>query len=472
MLPDCIDPEVGDLLRDMASKTISECIAACGYEDVGIARLHWNSCPACRHQFVSMPSIIRQIGLEMERMFAADLSELAEDFAGYKRALLDAPTARGDAYTSIIVRLLEAYEDVHAGLAHANHLTPAIHGVAADWPSDDRPLLFHCKGFLRSLAPRVRQFVTAVTLCYEILKPMYEKVGFDHNSGDELRSQLHTAIVESGLEPGNFVITMESAAAFKIYFDYFGGEGSTSDTPIVQTDKPHKSSTREKRITPQSSPQEWKQDFDNAIDSLKATQMETIRLIEHNQRPAAAYEADIEAQFGAPLYLRLSEMTQRVLQVAEHVYHINQEPNYFHGPVIHMALAYENELAIRIIWPFLSELQASGEQTYDAQGESHEPLLHRGKVPSRCMKLGNFAWYLKNDPVMRSKISALGFDVETVAKDAASVNSLRNKAAHEDVCERAVADELRRRMLCRDGIFSRLHPMVGVNGGNIRAIES
>ena len=66
--------------------------------------------------------------------------------------------------------------------------------------------------------------------------------------------------------------------------------------------------------------------------------MEVIRLIDHNSRSAAAYEADITARLD-DLYHRLNEKTRRLLQVSEYLYHINEsEPNYFHGPVTLLAL--------------------------------------------------------------------------------------------------------------------------------------
>jgi hypothetical protein len=125
-----------------------------------------------------------------------------------------------------------------------------------------------------------------------------------------------------------------------------------------------------------------------------------------------------------------------------------------------MAQGYENELVQRIMWPFVNELLAAGTQAYDAQGTSKEPLIRWGKVHERSMTLGSCAWYLRNDPVMRSKVSALGFDVDAISKDVAQANALRNKPAHDFSCGRAVADNLRRLILCNDGILSRLHPLV------------
>jgi hypothetical protein len=50
-------------------------------------------------------------------------------------------------------------------------------------------------------------------------------------------------------------------------------------------------------------------------------------------------------------------MTRQQLKAAEFLYHINsQDPNFFDGPVMTMAKAYENELKVRVAFPLLSEL--------------------------------------------------------------------------------------------------------------------
>jgi hypothetical protein len=109
-------------------------------------------------------------------------------------------------------------------------------------------------------------------------------------------------------------------------------------------------------------------------------------------------------------------------------------------------------------------------QTYDAKGKSKErPLILRGNFSKTSVTLGNLGWYLKNDPTMRSKVSALGFDVETIATDVALVGTLRNRPAHDFNCDRAVADDLRRRILCSDGVLSRLHPTVVAIPGALSA---
>jgi|GEM_PF-4043945 len=206
--------------------------------------------------------------------------------------------------------------------------------------------------------------------------------------------------------------------------------------------------------------QELKQDFHDFADSMKAGQMEVLLRIEHSSRSAAALDTAIAERLGAPLHSRLHARSRRALQLAEYYYKMNQEPDGFAPTAMMLAQGYENELNVRIIGPLVMELLAAGIETYDAQGKSTNPLIRRGKPSKSSLTLGTLAWYLREDPVLRSKVSELGFDVETLSKDVALVADLRNKPAHDFSCDRAVADELRRRILCPDGLLRRLHPNV------------
>lgn len=204
--------------------------------------------------------------------------------------------------------------------------------------------------------------------------------------------------------------------------------------------------------------QELKQDFHDFADSVKAGQMEVLLRIEHVSRSAATLDPVIAERIGAGLHSRLHAKTQRALQLAEYYYKLNQEPDGFAPTAMMIAQGYENELRVRIIGPFLVELLTAGAETYDARGKSTNPLIRRGKVISSSLTLGNLGRYLRECPVMRSKVSALGCDVDAISKDAALIGVLRNKPAHDFACDRAVADELRGRILCPDGALRRLHP--------------
>lgn len=206
--------------------------------------------------------------------------------------------------------------------------------------------------------------------------------------------------------------------------------------------------------------QELKRDFHNFEDSMKAGQMEVLLRIERSRHSAAALDPVIAERLGAPLYSRLHVRTQRALQLAEHYYKMNQEPDGFAPTAMAMAQGYENELNVRIIGRLVVELLAAGTVTYDALGKSTNALIRKGKSSKSSLTLGNLGWYLREDPVMRGKVSVLGFDVEAISRDVAQIGALRNKAAHDFSCDRNVADELRKRILCPDGVLRNLHSTV------------
>lgn len=360
-------------------------------------------------------------------------------------------------------------------------------GISLDFDPWDQAILSNCSEFICSLDPDVQQFTVAATLSYELFRPICERIGWssprgrsheevlaeakeklespqreeDYPSIEDFQLQLRMAIATSGLQPDAMWETIELAAkAYTSDLRESLKDNTATATPRADLLRSSPQPSQEK-IFVQAAFEEWKlefkREFENLQDSLKAGQMELVRLYEHNNRRAADYEPDVVGQLGDALYSKLQESTQRGLQVAEYLYHDRSEPNYFHGAVMQMALAFENELVVRVVWPFVNGLLDAGVATYDAQGRSKFALILGGRFPKRSMTLGNVVWYLKEDPVMRSKVSALGFDTSAISKDAAWVSDARNKAAHELFCQRAVADDLRRRILCRDGILSRLH---------------
>jgi hypothetical protein len=317
------------------------------------------------------------------------------------------------------------------------------------------------------LEPDVRHFVFASTLSRDLLRPVFEKIEAEfaetnrHTLYEDLQQRIQTVITNSELQPEMLFQTIELAAiAYSI-----GHRGYDVNNPTTSIEQTHSSqgtlALPEERITIQRELEqwkgEWKQDFDNFEDSLKAGQMELVRLLEHN-RPAASYEPYIAIQLGEQLYSRLHETTRRAIQLAEYLYNINQEPDGFALTAVRMAQGYENELNVRIIGPFVIELMSAGTKTYDAQGKSKEALIQWGKFHKRGMTLGSYAWYLGKDPVLRNKVSQRGFDADSISKDAKWVSDIRNEAAHDFACDRAKADDLRRRILCRDGVLRRLHP--------------
>ena len=465
MTPDCIDPKAGGFLRDLMKKSVPEIVAdCCDFGELWEARLHWSGCPACRPEFAAVPAVFKQIGVELEKKWRDALSECRDYYIGQKDALLAATDDLPRAYAEIIALWAIADGDVFAFCVHGQEVLGLRKAPDASYGVGE-PTLEACRGFISSLEPDVQRFVYAVVCCNDLLLPISQKADSEHAETGrwceekDLRQRMQTAIMNSELQPDVLFSTIEMASiAYSLIFDV-SSEGT--DVAMVAGISAPRTLTTQETKTVQGVLQDWKRDFDNFEDSVKAGQMELVRLIEHNRRPAAAYEPYIAAQIGEPLYSRLHQMTQRALQLVEYFYNINQEPDGFALFAVRMAQGYENELNIRIVGPFVVELLAAGTQTYDAQGKSKEPLIRWGKVHRRGMTLGSWAWYLGKDPAMRSKVSERGFDVEAISKDAVWISEVRNKAAHDFACDRTMADELRRRILCTDGILARLHPSPG-----------
>jgi hypothetical protein len=474
MVPDCVDPEVRGFLREIMNNPVSETVVECWHHHIGDlweGRLHWSGCPACRTEFASVLPVFRQIGVGLENKCRDELSSLKDDFVHQKNSLLAEADDSASAYTEIIVEWALAEEDVFHFLAIGQEVLGLGTSTASRKESEAsywvrEPSLSNCQeyqDFISLLEPDVQQFVFAVACSRDLFIPVWERMRSEYEAGalswiEDRRERMQMAITNSELHRATLFSIIEKASiAFSISLGGWPKGGVA--TVASQTDSSQRTLTTKETKEIQGLLQEWKRDFDGFEDSMKATQMELLRQIEQNRRTESAYEPDVVARLGESLYSRLHETTRRTLLLTEFLYNIIQAPDGFSLTALRMALGYENELLLRIIWPFVNELLATGAKTYNAHGESRYPLILDGSFPKRSMTLGNLAWYLKNDPFMRSRVSALGFDMAAITSDVEWVLPLRNKAAHE-FCDRTVADELRRRILCRDGILSRLHPAV------------
>lgn len=207
----------------------------------------------------------------------------------------------------------------------------------------------------------------------------------------------------------------------------------------------------------------FEENFDSFSDSIKATQMEAIRLSERSIRKAADYGPEIAERIGPHVYSRLHEQTKRQLEVAEFLYEVNrQEPRYGHGPAINLALACETELNLRLTKPILQELVDSGTRHYRAPAKPGEktqpPLIDRNEIQYTNMTLGRVGHYLAHHPDFGDRARARGFDPNAISRHALDVVTIRNRAAHDPICELAEVDKVRSLILRSDGILGRLHP--------------
>jgi len=382
VIPDCIDPKAGGFLRDLMKKSIPENVDDCWNEydfgELWEARLHWSGCPACRPEFAVVPAVFAQIGVGLENRCRDVLSDFRDKYLREKNAILAAAKDLPSAYAEIIALWASAEVDVIDFWVHGQEVMSLRRAPDASYGVGE-PTLEACREFISSLEPDVQRFVYAVVSCSDLLMPVSQKAHSEHaETGrwcEDLQQRMRIAITNSELQPDVLFSKIEMASI--TYSLSLGGPSEGTDVAMVAGISTPTTLTTQETKAVQGVLQEWKRDFDNFEDSVKAGQMELVRLIEHNRRPAAAYEPYIAAQIGEPLYSRLHQMTQRALQLVEYLYNINQEPDGFALTAVRMAQGYENELNVRIIGPFVVELLAAGTQTYDAQGRSKEPLPQR-----------------------------------------------------------------------------------------------
>ena len=406
-------------------------------------------------------------GRGYEKLFAADFSIFKDHFLAAKGSLSE--SSDRDAYVRAIANLAAAECEVHDGLRRVLMVAQNLYcGVEIGYDPYKREILSECQEFISSLEPDVRSFVISATLCFELLRPMWERAGlsprFDPRTQNEIDADIHAklariregtwtdtpvdlgegscrAISESGLEPRVLWEVIEAASAHV-------GNRAAAESPSLLPPWIRK----------------FEEDFDNFSDSMKATQMVAIRLSERNIRKAADYGPEIAERIGVQLYSCLHEGTKRQLEVAEFLYEVNrQEPKYGHGPAINLALACESELNLRVTWPILKELVGLGTQYYRAEkkpGEKSQPppLIDKNRIQERHVTLGRIGYYLGNHPDFGDRARARGFDPSAIAKCILDVVAVRDRAAHHPVCELADVDKVRSLILRSDGIFSLLHP--------------
>lgn len=442
-------------------------------------RLHWYSCPSCRAASPEAEEIFKSVRQGIEQWAMKYLSEICDKYLIEDDSSRPVDTDRREFYANKLASLT-----VHGDSDYQHHesdiqyaLCYAIEGLpdftvrcdSSDESSQRIPLL-QCAEFILSLEPKAQFLVFASVLCHEMYYQLYrealrktqpqlirvdtetgklsciENDEYEHpDEGGFIHASIKNAIMSSEVPPEIAYEALQAAASD--YLRRFKEKVGAAS----QEEESHGGS---RRVPSNVAFDELKSDIADSFDSLKASQNEVLRLLDRNGRAASAFEPDLEMQLGT-VYGQLEQKTRRLLQIAEYLYDINKsEPNYFHGPVMMMAAAYENELYVRIVGRYIIQLLNDGTKTYCVES-STQPLIDRG-CP-RNQTLGNMLWHLKNDRRLREWAQKIGFSsVGAICDDAGLLTGIRNRAAHQPILERSVADEVRHRMLQSDGMLARL----------------
>jgi hypothetical protein len=447
MNDDCIDPTFRESLQHIQMASQEELAQFFSQEPgtLGENRLHLRSCPNCRIEFESLHSMLDDVNKMVVAAAAETLVDYFNKFAGE-----NFPDAAEN-----VSRLLEAGRQVQLTLSF--FLERWAMFTIGDASDGERTPLTTCSKVLCSFAPEVQQFVATSIMTEELLGNATfrchrlsdkNKVidGLDAIMNE--RAYAREAVERTGIPPLVFLTVVELAAK-----SYLTDMPSDTQSALAQ-----RASASPALV---AAMKRMMEEVLNTIaddgDSLKAGQMEILRLIEHNRKRAVHYESYVRDCLGEDIYEQLAEATRRALCVGEYLLNLIMEPGCYAAPALSFCEAYEKELTVRVFWPVIEAFRTSGIHTYDANGFGTRPLLLNGQVPQTTFTLGTLAWYLKNAADVRAHVSRLGLNVDVIAADAHSVSVIRNKAAHETAVPTSLVLDLKDKMLKADGMIRHLH---------------
>ena len=204
-----------------------------------------------------------------------------------------------------------------------------------------------------------------------------------------------------------------------------------------------------------SSMETLRRDFEDQLDSLKATQMEVIRLLEKGDRKAQDCREFVIDMLSSPLAGRLHEVTLNYLYQAEYEYRKRKAGDEAIPSPLLFTLAVENELRIRLLEPIAEKILARGHVDYSL-GERGIAVVRNGKVTD--LSLGQVLWYVDNDSLVRELLIELGLDPGSLIEKLAKVRPIRNRASHARKFKLEEETKVRDLFLGSETVFKDLFP--------------
>jgi hypothetical protein len=477
---ECIDPAIRKYVTALEWKSLAENASALseGPSTRMSVRLHWLSCPQCREDYsyaLSVLEVVNQVIIDrVVGLLTFWSKQWDTETSGVGSTISTSIDDLAYKVAGLAVFGIEVQDALSFAVGEFANFSTEPDPIRI--PSDRVPIS-RCAPLIRSLEAAVRGFVFEAVRCHDMLIPPHEEqIGparlippldeeeaseydAEQTVAEDQKTSFRKALAE--------VLASKIGAQIPELYEFIRVSAAIQLEQFLELN--HEGESQVAEVVPTRIPGSLKHDGLEALrsqqsdgfDSLKAGQMEIIRLIEQNGRSAAAFEPAIEAQLGG-LYRRLNDNTKRQLQVAEYVYSINKsEPNYSHGSVMNIALAYENELLFEVMWPYLKKKIREGETFYD--GGTNDPrraMLKSGEIQKKNLGLSSFRWYLIKDQNLR--IWAEGtksLNVRLIVQDLNWIIPKRDSAAHELICRLSAADEVRGWALNDGGPFLHLHPL-------------
>jgi hypothetical protein len=419
---------------------------------------HWRHCERCQ---ILLPEAVAQISrIESTWLFQIRraIEQLRQDYDSEKQQLIREESVRREAET-------KSFDESHPpdkdGIIEFD---VAWAQAESEAPSPEQRLHREFLILLRAKGEAIR----------EQLEDMNDSAGLDYfrlvsqDGFCEYSSRLCGPLIASlPKETQNFVFRAILSADISLLFEdgyplkselaihsiveraapgflreYFESEKPNTDQddpPTMNSDEHRPSSAVSKTIERLSS------DLKDVGDSLKAGQMETIRILEQKRHQTSEIMEDLQNLLGKQLFTSLCTETRRYLQMGERYFRRGTELDDFVPSIHNFQRAFECEFGQRISRPLAQKLVQKGFNQYGLKGGRVPQLIQGGQL--NRLGLGQQLSYLREDKSVREMLSGMGFEVDAIVDTGLALNKTRNKATHGSDCSHAEASRVRDIML-------------------------
>lgn len=169
---------------------------------------------------------------------------------------------------------------------------------------------------------------------------------------------------------------------------------------------------------------EWRRDFEDFSDSMKAGQMEVIRLAEENRRLSAP--VDLAEILPSELIKHLTDATRQHLEAAQAA-SCSRDTQIRHLAAPSFCLAYELEFNTHLRHPLLERIAKECGGDYPADG-NHK--LFKNGSPVRNNTTGTILRFLREDSWVQELVRELGLNPEEVIATGNPIAQTRNDILH------------------------------------------
>lgn len=427
-------------------------------------RFHWHECEQCQR---SLPNAMEQLDSLVDGTLDAirddiqfihgnyqgETERIVAEFDEAERGLTDSENIGTEAQDGIAIfepcshetaaELYQARMRKHAQLMMALKragvmIQGQLNFINLNWGldffhlvSEDEPYVYDsplCTPLIASLPIELEVFIFESILAADVVG------SFQGNLSGECAATVRKVIKHAAPE------------FLRRYLENEAQISSTQDTPTSLTAGLAKQlSAIPDRI------RELAERIDDVGDSLKAGQMESIRLLERRTKRAVDFEPFLEQELGNDLYHRFSDSTQRDLQLAEYYFANNPEPDDYSHTIRYFHRAYEKEFRRRVLKPLIRSLVDRGHVNFSSEGCDRPLLVNR--CINRSITLGQVLKYLERAPVVRDIVNGLGLTVDEIWQSGNAIQRARNDAEHGESCHREDAVRVRSMVLGENSIL-------------------